>query len=161
MLSEEKISLAEEYFERAFQSQLDGEIDEAIDDYKKSIKFYATAKAHTFLGHAYSLKGEYESAISECKKAITLNPEYGDSYYDIGIYLLNLGSPNRAISWFEKAACANDYEPKHFPFYNLGKIYEKKYEWLKAIEYYNKALILNQDYEPAQNAVIKMATLLN
>lgn len=161
MLSGEKVSIAEELFEKAFHLQKIGEIEKAIQQYKTSIKFYPTAKAHTYLGWAYSLKGNLIEAIDECRKAIDLDPDYGSPYNDIGVYMLDLGFPDKAISWFQKAVLSYDYEPKHFPYFYLGRIYEKKGEWLEALRYYNKSLILNPEFELAQNAVIKMATLMN
>lgn len=161
MTSNEKISLAEEIFSKAFQFQADGEIDEAIRQYSISIDIYPTAKAHTYLGEAYSIKGKYSEAIEECKKAIKIDPAYGCPYNDIGNYLISLGEENKAIIWFEKAIRSYNYAAKHFPFYSLGKIYENKGEWIEALKHYNRALIYNPDYDPAQNAVIRLATLLN
>jgi len=161
MSSNEKINLAEEFFNKAFQFQNDGEIEEAIKQYKSSIEIHPTAKAHTYLGEAYSLQGKYPEAINECKKAIDIDPNYGYPYNDIGNYLMNLGESNKAVIWFEKATRSYHYKPKHFPFYSLGKIYEKKGEWLEALKCFNRALIFNPDYEPAQDAVIRMAAWLN
>lgn len=161
MSSGEKIFLAEEYFKKAFQFQTDGEIEEAIKQYKISIDIHPTAKAHTHLAEAYSLQENFTRAIEECKKAIEIDPNYGYPYNDIGNYLVKIGEPNKAVIWFEKAVRSYCYKPKHFPFYSLGKIYEKKGEWLLALKCYNRALIYNHDYEPAQDAVIRMAALLN
>lgn len=161
MVQRDKIVQAEEYFELAYKSHIDGEIKTAIEHYKLSIETFPTAKAHTFLGWAYSLLGNYEEAIVECKIAIELEPEFGNPYNDIGSYLINLGRPDEAVEWLEKAIEAPDYEPRHYPYYNLGRIYEKKGDWFAAIRYYNKSLTINPDYEQAQDSVIRITTLLN
>ena len=41
---------AEEYFRRAYEAQMAGELDEAVSLYRKSIELAPTAEAHTFLG---------------------------------------------------------------------------------------------------------------
>ncbi len=161
MQTDEKLTLATEYIEKAFKSQMEGEIEDAITDYKTSIEIFPTAKGFTYLGWAYSLIGRFEEAIAECKKAINVDSDYSSPYYDIGIYLINLTRLDEAIIWLERAIDIVDYEPKYLPHFNLGKIYEKKGDWFKALAYFKKALMQYPEYEPAQNALIKITTLLN
>lgn len=161
MTKKDNISLADEYFDRAYQMQLKGNIENAIKEYQISINFFPTAKAHTFLGFAYSLLGNFELAIEECKNAINLEPEYGNPYNDIGTYLLKLEKHDEAIYWFEKALMMKDNNVAYLSLFNLGKIYEKKGNWIKAYNYLNKAILLNPEYEPAQDEIIKLSTLLN
>lgn len=161
MIDNNKINLASEYFDKAYKLHLSGNIKEAIEAYKKSIDYYPTPKAHTYLGWAFSLIGKFEEAIEECKIAIDLDPDYGNPYNDIGSYLINLGRYNEAIFWLEKAIDALDYEPRHFPFYNLGRIYEKKGDWITAINYYSEAIKINPQYEIAQTAFIRLTALMN
>ncbi len=161
MTKKDNISLADEYFDRAYQMQLKGNIENAIKEYQISINFFPTAKAHTFLGFAYSLLGNFELAIEECKNAINLEPEYGNPYNDIGTYLLKLEKYDEAIYWFEKALMMKDNNVAYLSLFNLGKIYEKKGNWIKAYNYLNKAILLNPEYEPAQDEIIKLSTLLN
>ena len=49
MIDKDKIELAVEYFNKAYQLHMIGNIKEAIDAYRKSINYYPTPKAHTFL----------------------------------------------------------------------------------------------------------------
>jgi Tfp pilus assembly protein PilF len=161
MINKEKILLATEYFNKAYQLHMSGNIKEAIRTYQKSIDYYPTPKAHTFLGWAFSLNGRFEEAIDECKTAIDLNPDYGNPYNDIGSYLINLDRYDEAIYWLEKAIDAPEYEPRHFPYYNLGRIYEKKGEWFSALHNYSEALKHNPDYELAKNAFIRLTAMMN
>lgn len=160
-MDNDKIQLAIEYFNRAYQHHMSGNIKEAIDAYKKSIDYYPTPKAHTFLGWAFSLNGRFEDAINECKIAIDLDPDFGNPYNDIGSYLINLGKYDEAIYWLEKAIEAPDYEPRHFPYYNLGRVYEKRGDWFTALNYYSGALKINPNYELAKNAFIKLTAMMN
>ena len=82
---------AVELFQQAYRCQMEGELDEAIRLYRSSIECCPTAEAHTFLGWTYSFQGSYEAAIEECKKAIAVDPDFGNPYNDIGAYLTNLG----------------------------------------------------------------------
>jgi tetratricopeptide (TPR) repeat protein len=161
MKEEDKISLAADFFRKAYKQHMSGNLVAAILNYRQSIDNFPTAKAHTFLGWALSLKGKYEEAIEECELAIDLEPDYGNPYNDIGTYLINLNRHEEAIYWFEKAIECQNYEPRHFPYYNLGRVYEKKGDWYTAIEYYKEALNLNSSYELARIAIIKLTALMN
>lgn len=161
MVDSSRFEIAKDYFNKAYKLQVEGKIDEAIDNYRISIDLYPTAEAHTFLGWAYSMLGKFEDAIDECHIAIEIDVDYGNPYNDIGSYLVTLERYDEAITWFEKAINAPRYLPRHFPYYNLGKIYEKKGNWYKALEYYNDTIKINPDYEPAKKAFIKITTLLN
>ena len=161
MVAKNKISLATGFFKKAYDLHLRGRIDDAINNYKLSIEYYPTAKAHTYLGWAYSLHANYEEAIEECKTAIELDPDFGNPYNDIGSYLISLGRLEEAIIWLEKAIDAQDYDPRHFPYFNLGRIYERKGDWFTAMNYYEDALDLNPDYEIAKSAVLRLTAMLN
>jgi Tfp pilus assembly protein PilF len=161
MIEKDKIELAVEYFNKAYKLHMIGNINEAIDAYKKSIDYYPTPKAHTFLGWAFSLNGKFEEAIDECKIAIDLDPNFGNPYNDIGSYLINLEQYDEAVYWLEKAIEAPDYEPRHFPYYNLGRIYEKRGDWYSALNSYAESLKQNPDYELAKNAFIRLTAMMN
>jgi Tfp pilus assembly protein PilF len=161
MIRKDKIDFANEEFERAFSFQNEGKIDEAIKAYKNSIIFFATAKAHTYLGWALSLQGKFEEAIEECHSAISLDPDYGNPYNDIGSYLISLGRHEEAFYWLKLAIDAPHYVPRHYPYFNLGLIHEKKGDWFTARQYYNQAIELNPNYEDAKTGVIRITALLN
>lgn len=109
----------------AYERQMRGDYQAAINLYKASIDTHPTAEAHTFLGWTYSFLGRFDEAIEECKNAIGLDPDFGNPYNDIGSYLVHLGKIEEAIPWLEKAKQAPRYEPRHFPYLNLGRIYLK------------------------------------
>jgi Tfp pilus assembly protein PilF len=161
MIEKDSITLATEYYDRANKLHINGKLEKAIIAYRASIGIHPTARAHTNLGVVYSLQGKFDLAIEECEKAIELEPEFGDSYNNLGSYLISLGREEEAIAWFEKAINVKDDNSNQGSYYNLGKIYEKKGEWLKALRYFNKAVTIDGNFEPAQNAIIKLSTLLN
>ena len=152
---------AKKYFDKGFELHMDGKLNEAIENYLISIEFHPTAEAHTYLGWVYSMKGEYEKAIEECKTAIALDPDYGNPYNDIGSYLISLNRLEEAIVWLEGAINAKNYIPRHYPYLNLGFIYEKRGEWFTALGYYKKALELQPDSERAKKSTMRLTALLN
>ena len=79
---------AAQFLQQAYDQQMAGKVDEAIALYLKSIAAQPTPEAHTCLGWALSVKGQYGDAIRECEKAVRLDPEYGNPYNDIGAYMI-------------------------------------------------------------------------
>ena len=154
-------SEAERIFQEAYQKQMDGQVDDAIQLYLKSLELYPTAEAHTFLGWAFSFKGRYDAAIEECRKAIEIDPDFGNPYNDIGAYLIEKGRLDEAIPWLEKATKAKRYDSYCFPYYNLGRVWEQKGDWMKALEAYRKALKDNPQYTLAKKAAAKIEGMLN
>jgi len=151
MASREDYDRAMELVERAMKHQMAREFDEAIKLYKESIALCPTADAHTYLGWAYSFLGRIDEAIAQCEIAIKLDPEFGNPYNDIGVYLMQQQRLDEAIPWLGKAKRAKRYEPRHFPYLNLGRIYLAKDMINKALEEFRGALRLNPgDSEMAQ-----------
>ncbi len=64
---------------------LAGRYEEAAERFQQSIDAYPTAEGHTFLGWSLSELGRLEDAIAQCKKAISLDADYGNPYNDIGV----------------------------------------------------------------------------
>ncbi|HKZ83906.1 MAG TPA: tetratricopeptide repeat protein [Anaerolineae bacterium] len=148
-------------FQRAYAQQVAGNLADAILLYRRSIEVYPTAEAHTFLGWTYSFLGRHDDAIEECKKAIEVDPAFGNPYNDIGAYLIELDRPREAIEWLEKATLAPRYEAPHYPWMNLGRAYERIGPWEEAIRCYRKALEIAPDYEVAKRQLNALLARMN
>jgi Tfp pilus assembly protein PilF len=134
-----------ELVQRAMNFQMAGDLDESIRLYRESIAVCPTADAHTYLGWAYSFQGRIDDAIAECEIAIKLDPEFGNPYNDIGVYLMQQEKFDEAIPWLERAKTAKRYEPRHFPYLNLGRVYVTKGMINKALEEFRGVLQINPD----------------
>ena len=155
------ISLAAELFQQAYECQMQGKLEYAIELYKRSIEIYPTAEAHTFLGWSYSFQGKLDEAIEECKKAIEIDADFGNPYNDIGAYLIEKEKYDEAIPWLEKATAAKRYESYHYPHYNLGRAYMAKGMMKRALEEFKKALEIAPDYPLAADAAENLKRLIN
>ena len=133
---------ARELSEEGRSLQLRGEVERAIELYERSIRIVPTAEAHTLRAWAYRSKNRIDEAISECKRAIEVDPDLGNPYNDIGSYLLSQGKLDEAVEWLERAKGAKRYESPHFPFMNLGRVYAAKGMTLRAIQEFERALEL-------------------
>ena len=149
------------YWQDALEHQQKGEFSDAIVLYLQSIELYPTAEAHTYLGWTYSMMGRVEDAIEECRKAIRVDPDFGNPYNDIGVYLIEMGEYDAAIPWLEQATHASRYEPRGYPHMNLGRVWEHRLEWDKAVASYKRALYEMPDYDTAFIALRRLRAKLN
>jgi len=126
---------------------LEGRVSEAIDLYEQSIHIKPTAEGYTFRGWAVSFLGDLDSAIEDCKRAIRIDPDFGNPY--------------NAIPWFQTAKNAKRYEPRHFPYLNLGRVYLAKGESMRALDEFVRALEIRPEDGSALEAIEKISYSVN
>jgi tetratricopeptide (TPR) repeat protein len=161
MADEAKQREALDLWEEGQHHHLKGDLPRAIELYDKSIATCPTAEAHTFRGWAYSAQGRIDDAIAECKRAIEIDPQFGNPYNDIGSYLLRQGHADEAIGWLERAKKAERYGPRHFPYMNLGRIYASQGMIRAAIAEFEGALELCPDEPVCTQALEQLQNALN
>jgi tetratricopeptide (TPR) repeat protein len=155
------LARAIELWKEAYQHQMRGDLDRAIELYKASIAATPTAEAHTFLGWALSFQGRLEDATAECVRAIEIDPEFGNPYNDIGVYLMQQDKLDEAIPWLEKAKRARRYEPRQFPFMNLGRIYVKQAKWFEALHEFENAVRMAPTDQSAHKMLHELRAKMN
>jgi len=150
-----------ELWNEGVEHHMHGDFDGAILLYTKSIEVCPTAEAYTFRGWAYNHFGRVDDAISECRKAIEIDPDFGNPYNDIGAYLIAKGDFDEAVPWLEKAKHAPRYEPRHFPYMNLGRLYATKGMLQQAIGEFEHALRLRPGEPTCQVFLARLRAALN
>jgi Tfp pilus assembly protein PilF len=149
-----------ELVNEAMRYQMAGELNDAIRLYRKSIAVCPTADAYTYLGWTYSFQGKIDEAIAECNTAIAIDPDFGNPYNDIGVYLIEQEKLDEAISWLEKAKMAKRYETRHFPYLNLGRIFAAKGMINRALEEFRGALEFSPDDSMVLQAIEELESKL-
>lgn len=134
------LDAALEFWREGTVRLLAGDLEEAIAFFTRSLRVHPTAEAYTFRGWAYSFAGRLEEAIEECRKAIATDPTFGNPYNDIGCYLVEQGRLEEAVPWFEQAKRAPRYEPRHFPYLNLGRLRAARGDFAEAVAEFEGAL---------------------
>lgn len=99
------------------------------------------ADVHFEKGVDYINQGDYEQAIEEFNRVISIDSEYVDAYCGIGIVYLNQKNYKKAIEAFEKATALDPDEP--IAYYLLGRAYEEIMNYEQAISAWNKFLALH------------------
>ncbi len=152
---------ARESFLRGYKLQMDGRLDEACRAYRQSLSYEETAEAHTFLGWALSDQDRLDEAIEECHQAIQVDPDFGNPYNDIGVYELQKGNLEEAVSWFKDALRAPRYESYCFPHFNLGRAFLYRGRFQTAAFHFREALKERSDFDKAKQALRKVKHRMN
>ncbi len=152
---------AEEYRNLGQERHAQGDIEDAAAYYRSSLELYPTAEAHTYLGWAIACWGSWEEAIAECEKAIDLDPELGNPYNDIAVYLIELNRLDEALPYLEKALAAPRYDCRHYPPYHRGRILERKGRFMEARDAYRASLDIEPEWEPARIGFHRALGFLN
>jgi Tfp pilus assembly protein PilF len=152
---------AERFLRQGYDAQMRGDLDAAERLYRESLAARPTAEAHTFLGWTLSFRGNYEGAIGECRRAIEVDPDFGNPYNDIGSYLIHLGRHDEAEPWLRRATLAPRYEPRHYPHVNLARVFVKRGDIQAAIRELKIALGMVPGSRPARAELHRLLGLLN
>ncbi len=150
MNSEEKLQAeARSLWEQGVECQEAEDLKAAEALYRQSLLLHATAEAHTFLGYVLARRGDVSGAIAECERAIVVDPTFGNPYNDIGAYLIQQRKFDEAVPWLERAKSAPRYEPRHFPYLNLARVYEEQGQIVGAL----RELVAAQKLQPADAGI--------
>jgi Tfp pilus assembly protein PilF len=160
-MASERESRALLKLQEAYEAQMEGDYDRAVELYRKSLALHPTAEAHTFLGWTYHFQGKIEEAIAECMLAIEVDPDFGNPYNDIGSYLIGLERYDEAIPWLDRAIAAKRYDPRHFPYFNLGRAYLAKGLINRARENFEQALEIEPRYTLARQSLASLRRMVN
>ena len=85
-------------------------------------------------------KGDYKEAIVILKKAIDLNPDFPEAYYNVGISYEQLGKHKDAIEMFKKTI---ELSPDNAnAYYALGYAYYQRRKYKEAIDAFENTVRL-------------------
>ena len=161
MSDAEDVARAMELWREAYRHQMAGDLDRAVELYRRSIAVRPTAEAHTFLGWTLSFQQRLDEAIAECHRAIAVDPDFGNPYNDIGVYLMQQDKLDEAIPWLQRAKRAPRYEPRQFPYMNLGRIHLKRGRWWDALREFEGAVRAAPRDPEAHKALHSLRARLN
>jgi len=106
---------ARELWELGTKRLSEGQVEEAVKLFEQSIAVKPTAEGHTFRGWALSHLGRLDEAIDDCKQAIQLDPDFGNQFNDIGVYLMQQRQFDEAILGLSKPSSRSAMSPGTFP----------------------------------------------
>lgn len=137
------------------------ENERGLQQFLKAYNYHDCAEILNLIGWAYSLLKNEEMAKSYTLKAINKDPDYGPSYNDLGIYLLNEGKVNEAIKWFQLAKKAIHSKNQEHPYINCGRAYIMLKDYPMALEEFSLALTIAPFHDELHATVEGLKKTLN
>ena len=126
------------------------------DYYLQGLKIDPTdIRCNNAMGLWYSKRGKFREAISYYLKAIeTLtarngNPYDGEPFFNLGNAYLMIGSLDLAERNFQK--CIWNDSCQHAGYLNLARLYCRKNNWVKGLEYVDKSISKNVNSHTARH----------
>jgi protein O-GlcNAc transferase len=130
-----------------------GDVDTAAYLYAHALEWAETAEARAGLAWTLAYAGRLDEAARECRRAILAEPDDGRACNDLGVYLMQAGEDEQALVCLEQAAAAKVNPDRHFPWYNMGRIHERRGAAPLAQDCYGEALRLDPAFDAAQRAL--------
>ena len=90
-------------------------------------------------GCRLQMAGELDHAIAVYKRSIEVHPT-AEAHTYLGWTYSFQGKLDEAIPWLEKAKRAPRYEPRQFPYMNLGRIHLRQGRWWNALREFEGAV---------------------
>ncbi len=152
---------AKQYHAIGSERQTAGDMEDAAAYYAVSLELFPTAEAHTSLAITLASRGRWEEAITHCKEAIALDPDLGNPYNDMAVYLSELGRNKEALPILDQAIAAPRYDCRHHPYYHRGRILEQMARFTESRDAYRTAIDLAPTWEPARRGYHRVLGWLN
>ncbi len=146
------MTLSQDQTNELIQLYQSGKLDEAETMGRNLLKEYPEdIVCLNILGVVLDAKGKTEEALNIYDKAIQINDNSPETYFNKGAILQRLGNSNEARINYEKAiSIKSDFLNAYF---NLGLVYQNLQDNKKAIENYQKAIDLKADFHEAIGAI--------
>ena len=109
------------FFSSGVLYQNAGNLPAAAVCFNRSLQRKPSPEAFTHLASVMGLMGDIDAAITQCKKAVELNPEYGTAWNDLALYHIEKHSYEEAERCLHKAIEARLPGPQAQIYYNLSR----------------------------------------
>ncbi len=120
--TEKEIQEAMEHYKRASQLDEEGKVDEAIVEYRISIKLNPDdPDVHFNLGLAYLKKKQYKEAITVYKKVVELSPRDAEAYKLLGIAYIQEGDKKEALRQWKNSLRIEPNQPDVKEFIKMNE----------------------------------------
>lgn len=116
--------------------------------YSLNMMAQTTAKEWYEKGMTLKKEKKYNDALNAFKKAISLNANYGEAYFQLGWCHNELGQYAEALDAYRKEEKLNPADPAH-SYFEMGFAYKSMNNDQEAVVFYSKAIQIDPDYSAA------------
>jgi tetratricopeptide (TPR) repeat protein len=122
--------------------------EESLETCNKALKYYKSYQLWNCKALALDSLRKYQEAVAAYDEAIALEPGYLWAWNNRGEAYTELGEVDKALFDFQRAI-ELDVAQSYIPWNNLGKLHYREQDYQNAIEAYEQALTVKDDYLPA------------
>jgi tetratricopeptide (TPR) repeat protein len=156
-LSEELFDDAEEVNDKTGQEEIQS-VEELFEEFKKGVNEQIDSddfETHYDLGIAYKEMGLLEEAISEFNIAMGDRSRVLECTTLVGNCLLELGRPEEAVPYFEKALNFDDNSEEETLAlkYEMANLYQSMDNYDKALQYFREIQSVQADYRDLEDRI--------
>uniref|UniRef100_M4BUW5 Uncharacterized protein n=1 Tax=Hyaloperonospora arabidopsidis (strain Emoy2) TaxID=559515 RepID=M4BUW5_HYAAE len=108
--------------------------------YVESLKLFETSDGHAYLGWHLYLDGKAEEAVGECRRAIQMDPAFGNPYNDLGLIRVAQGKAEEALQLFQQAKAAPRNDVRHYACQNVAALHLENNRVKPALHEYIESL---------------------
>ena len=116
------------------------------DDLLYATPYYSLSN----LGYVYYMKGRYAEARRYYREALEMERRFPRALHGLGLVALATGDADEAVRRFEQAI--KEVPNAAHMYIDLGKAYERKHEYSKALNAYEKAASMARDSRTGDEA---------
>lgn len=129
-----------------------GQPDEAIKYLNKALELQPGFDvALDGLGLAYTMKGDFQVAADYLEKCLASNPRLTDAHNHLGSVYQEMGLLDKAAQQFRLAITDETYHSRELAYYNLARLYYIQEKNEEAMEYVDRAILINKRLIMAHN----------
>ena len=150
----------QEHFQSIINLFTKGQLQQALSETNQMLeKFPNSVILFNIAGASNAALMQFDAAIENYKKALSINPNYADAYYNMGVALNDKGDPEAAIESYKKALRIN---PNYADAYNnMGTALKDKGDLKEAIDHYKQSLKINPGFAEGHSNLGAALQLLN
>jgi protein O-GlcNAc transferase len=140
------------YYIRGQELESQGDVNSAIEAYKKSVGCWPKIKeVHHTLAKAYARTGNNQKAHAAFRTALNIDSNYVECRNNFGMFLKKTDNLPDAMNQFKQCIMINKKYP--YAYFNLGQMLQEKGDLAGAIDNYETATRLKPDFAEAQEAL--------
>ena len=137
-----------ENIQKGIEYWKNGELDEAIDYFNQQATFYEEIPHfYYFLGALNYEKRNYEEAIQNCVKTLSLDPLFLDAKYILGLAQVMKGEKKKGKSIMLELSKTPDYQASGF--HGLAIIASQEQNYYRTVQMYEKCIKADSSYQEA------------
>ncbi len=126
-----------------------GKFDEAVSVLEQLLSFHPEGADEIYysLGMVFQNWGKLEEAVACFKQTISLNIQHEPATFEFAFALENLNRLREGISFYESLIDKDPYN--HLAWYYIAEIYERMQDFASALQAYEYASLIKDDFSDA------------